>query len=100
MGQVPEFNRLERERQPSGRVWTVAFARTLGRNRLLSAATMNAAEQMFFFDAPLAHVVHYEDQLRAARHEQATRRLARARGPHNLVRSLTEPLPLHAAGAE
>lgn len=42
---------------------------------------MNAAEQMFFFGAPLAHIVGYEEHLREARREQAARRLARSRGP-------------------
>lgn len=39
--------------------------------------TMPASEQMFFFGAPFAHVVQYEEQLRANRHEKNLRRLAR-----------------------
>lgn len=49
---------------------------------------MNAAEQMFFFGAPLAHVVEYEENLKETRREQAARRLARARGPHDFARQL------------
>lgn len=49
---------------------------------------MNAAEQMFFFGAPLAHVVEYEENLKETRREQAARRLGRARGPHNFARQL------------
>jgi hypothetical protein len=36
-----------------------------------------AAEQMFFFDAPLAHVVAYEERQRGLRREQAYRRQRR-----------------------
>jgi hypothetical protein len=70
------------------RCWTVALPRPRGAERYLRAETMNAAEQMFFLDAPLAHVVQYEEHLRAVRQERATRRIVRARGPHNLVREL------------
>ena len=82
------------------RSWTVALPRPHGRAHLLSAQTMSAAEQMFFFGAPLAHVVQYEERLKVMRQDHAARRLIRARGPHNLVRGLTAPLPASAARAD
>lgn len=39
--------------------------------------TMPASEQMFFFGAPFAHVVQYEEELRAGRHEKNLRQLTR-----------------------
>jgi hypothetical protein len=41
--------------------------------------TMPASEQMFFLGAPFAHVVRYEEELRATRHEKNLQRLARLR---------------------
>ena len=52
---------------------------------------MTAAEQMFFVGAPLAHVVQYEEHLKAMRRDQAGRRHARARGTHNLAMGLAVP---------
>lgn len=42
------------------------------------AQAMNASEQMYFFGAPLAHVVDYEDRLRATRCEKTVREVARS----------------------
>jgi hypothetical protein len=39
-----------------------------------------ASEQMFFWGAPLAHVVRYEDHLRDMRRRSAMRRLKPMRG--------------------
>jgi hypothetical protein len=39
--------------------------------------TMPASEQMFFLGAPFAHVVRYEEELRATRPEKNLRRFAR-----------------------
>ena len=50
-----------------------------GRAAQAQAETMSAAEQMFFLGAPLAHVVQYEEGLRADRQERDLRRLARLR---------------------
>ena len=44
--------------------WQMAF---YGRAPLEDAARMNAAEQMFFLGAPLAHVVEYEERMMARR---------------------------------
>jgi len=44
--------------------------------RLLAQA-MNASELLYFFGAPLAHVVDYEERLRAARCEKTIREVAR-----------------------
>jgi hypothetical protein len=57
--------------------WTFALARPAGPGRVLRPEAMNASEQMFFFGAPLAHVVQYEDHLKAVRHERAAKDLAR-----------------------
>ena len=67
------------------RCFTIALPRTA---RILAAETMTAAELMFFFGAPLAHVVEYEENLKAVRREQAARRLARARNPFDSLPSL------------
>jgi hypothetical protein len=37
----------------------------------LAAEAMTASEQMFFMDAPLAHVVRYEHELRVERRRRA-----------------------------
>ena len=42
------------------------------------ARAMNASEQMYFFGAPLAHVVDYEDRLRSSRCEKSIRDVARS----------------------
>lgn len=41
------------------------------------AQAMNASELMYFFGAPLAHVVTYEDRLRASRCDKTIRDVAR-----------------------
>jgi len=40
---------------------------------------MNASELMYFFGAPLAHVVDYENELRASRCERTIREMTRGR---------------------
>lgn len=45
----------------------------------LDPDTMNASELMFFFGAPLAHVVQYEDHLKAVRNTRSSRPLGRCR---------------------
>ena len=42
------------------------------------AQAMNASELMFFLGAPLAHVVDYENRLRASRCEKVVREVARS----------------------
>jgi hypothetical protein len=42
------------------------------------AQAMNASELMYFFGAPLAHVVDYEDCLRAARCDKTVREVTRS----------------------
>ena len=53
-----------------------------------AAQALNASEQMFFFGAPLAHVVLYEQHLRATRQEKAIRQLARTRRTFDLATQL------------
>ena len=52
------------------RCWTVVLPRPQGADRFLRAETMNATELMFFFGAPLAHVIQYEEHLRESRRER------------------------------
>ena len=73
------------------RCWTIALPRPRGADRFLRPETMTAAEQMFFVGAPLAHVVQYEEHLKAMRRDQAGRRHARARGTLDLARELAVP---------
>ena len=73
------------------RCWTIVLPRPCGTDRSLRPEAMNAPEQMFFFGAPLAHIVEYEEHLREVRREQAARRLARSRGPHDFTRQLPVP---------
>ena len=82
------------------RCWTLALPRPLGANRSLRAETMDAAELMFFYGAPLAHVVEYGDHLKAMRREQAARRLARARKPFDPIPRLGPRRELCDAGAD
>ena len=65
--------------------WTVALSRPARADRTLHFEEMNASEQMFFFDAPLAHVVLYEDHLRQVRADKAARDLLRARRPFSFT---------------
>ena len=74
--------------KPVERCWTVVLPRPRGAERFLRPETMTAAEQMFFVGAPLAHVVQYEEHLKATRRDQAGRRHVRARGTHNLAMDL------------
>jgi hypothetical protein len=61
--------------------WTVALSRPGQRGMPLRFEVMNASEQMFFFGAPLAHVVCYEEHLRQQRVERLARDSLRARRP-------------------
>src|SRR5215213_8283680 len=49
-----------------GFAWTIALRRPAGRGGL-SREALSPAEEMFFYLAPLAHVVAYEDELRRRR---------------------------------
>lgn len=73
--------------------WTVPLQRPMGSARHMPPSAMNASELMFFFGAPLAHVLAYEEDLRAARRGNAQRALNRARRPANFVVPLEELLP-------
>jgi hypothetical protein len=84
--------------KPAEPCWTIVLAPRDGA-RALQAETMTAAEQMFFFGAPLAHVVEYEEQLKVLRREQAARRLARARKPFDAIPGLAPQRELCEAGA-
>ena len=59
---------------PARYSWSVVLPHPRDRGRRSSAPALNASEQMFFFGAPLAHVVQYEEHLRAGRQERAFRR--------------------------
>ena len=54
------------ERETEGFAWSIALRRPMGRGGL-SRETLSSAEEMFFYLAPLAHVVSYEEQLRLRR---------------------------------
>jgi hypothetical protein len=61
--------------------WTIALPRPGRGGTAPVAQDMDASELMFFFGAPLAHVVHYEQHLRQVRAEKAQRALLRSRRP-------------------
>jgi hypothetical protein len=67
--------------QPRSYSWTVALSRPAKPGVPLRCAELNASEQMFFFGAPLAHVVCYEEHLRQQRVERLARDSLRARRP-------------------
>jgi hypothetical protein len=69
--------------------WTLVLSRKTASGRPVRAAEMNASELMFFFGAPLSHVVRYEDHLRAARAEKLARGAMRSRRPFDLVKEMT-----------
>ena len=56
--------------------WSLVLPRKPGPDGPLRPDAMNASELMFFFGAPLAHVIRYEEHLRESRRE---RELALAR---------------------
>ena len=74
----------------SGYSWTITLPRPPGPERQLAPSVMNASELMFFYGAPLAHIVAYEEELRAARRGKALRALTRARRPANFVVPIEE----------
>ena len=53
-------------------------------------STMTASELMFFYGAPLAHIVAYEQHLRSARNRQAMRGMLRCVRPIRSTTVLTE----------
>jgi hypothetical protein len=59
--------------------WSLAIHSHDRPGQPLDPETMNASELMFFFGAPLAHVVQYEDHLKASRNVRAARPLSRCR---------------------
>jgi len=59
--------------------WSIVLPKPAQRAPTLCPEAMNASELMFFFGAPLAHVVDYEEHERAVRQEKASRVLARSR---------------------
>ena len=79
--------------------WSVVLPRPRARNVPLRPETLNASEQMFFFGAPLAHVVRYEEHLKATRQERTFKHLARSRRVFNfavqldVLHQLPSPLP-------
>ncbi len=54
------------ERDGEGFAWTIALRRPMGRAPL-SREALSPAEEMFFYLAPLAHVVRYEEEMRQRR---------------------------------
>ena len=61
------------------RSWSILLPKPAQRSPALRPEAMSASELMFFFGAPLAHVVDYEQHERASRQEKAVRVLARSR---------------------
>ena len=65
--------------QPSDRrSWVVELRRPPERTIALGPHTATASELMFFWDAPLAHVVQYEEELRLARRRSEAQRAVRS----------------------
>lgn len=58
----PEPNRAAPEGQ-SSRTWSIPLSKPQGLPGSRRRAPMTAAEEMFFFGAPLAHILAYESQL-------------------------------------
>jgi hypothetical protein len=61
------------------RSWTIELPRPARQGEALRPEAMSASELMFFFGAPVAHVVDYEEHQRASRRDKAVRALARSR---------------------
>jgi len=79
MGNSEAKSRIQSDRH----LWVVQLRRLPPGAHELDWATATASELMFFWSAPLAHVVAYEDWLRARRREQklqASKR--RSNSPH------------------
>jgi hypothetical protein len=77
------------------RAWTIVLPKPA--TRALCPEAMNASELMFFFGAPLAHVVDYEEHVRASRQEKASRVFARSRRALEMVPH-AEPARLSSPG--
>ena len=60
-------------------------------DRAPASQPMNASELMYFFGAPLAHVVDYENHLRASRCEKTFREMTRGRRPIGFLAPLASP---------
>ena len=86
--------------KPAGRYsWSLVLPHPRDRTGP-AAQALNASEQMFFFGAPLAHVVLYEEHLRAVRQEKAIRQLARTPRSFNFATQLAGLRELPAARGE
>ena len=59
------------------RQWTIVLPRPPKFGRPLGPEDMNASEIMFFYGAPVAHIVRYEEHLKAQRAEKAARNFMR-----------------------
>jgi len=57
-------------KQSDRHLWVVQLRRLPRGGHELDSAMATASELMFFWSAPLAHVIAYEDRLRARRREQ------------------------------
>ena len=74
--ELVQLCRPGRNAQPSS---THAFARARGDGDAQLSQAMSASELMYFFGAPLAHIVEYQDRLRSTRCEKSFRAAARSR---------------------
>ena len=82
------------------RSWTLTLPCRPGANGSFPPEDMNASELMFFFGAPLAHVVRYESHLREMRHTKTVRHLARTRKARDFTSGMATLAPApRAAGA-
>jgi hypothetical protein len=96
MMSVPQLREPPREVQRHS--WTLVLSRKTASGRPVKPEEMNASEMMFFFGAPLSHVVRYEDHLRAARAERLARGAMRSRRSFDLVSEMTGPHPVAQSG--
>ena len=80
--------------------WSLVLPRRRGQGYALQDEAMNASELMFFFGAPLAHVVDYEQHLKAARYERAARESSRGRRAPYFLTAQAEAAQAELAGAD
>jgi hypothetical protein len=88
----------ERPQEVQWHSWTLVLSRKTASGRPVKPEEMNASELMFFFGAPLSHVVRYEDHLRAARAEKLARGAMRSRRSFDFVSEMAGPRSVGRSG--
>jgi hypothetical protein len=85
---------MDRQSQSEFKNWAVPLRRAPRVAGAIDPCTASASELMFFWDAPLAHVVDYEEHVVARRRQLEVKQISRRRGVDRVL--LDPPASLFA----